>query len=70
MLLPFATMLGAELIVTVGAVVLAPTAETVVLGCAGGVVEEVLACPFVPVVSTEPQADKPKVNANTTAKSR
>lgn len=67
---PLATMLGAELIVTVGAVVPAPTAETVVLGCAA-VVEEVLACPFVLVVSSEPQADKPKViNANTTDKSR
>jgi hypothetical protein len=67
---PLATMLGTEVIVTVGAVVLAPAAEAVVLGCAA-VVEEVLAWPFVLVVPTEPQADNPKVmNANTTDKSR
>ena len=67
---PLAMMLGAELIVTVGAVVPAPTAETVVLGCPG-VLEEVLACPFVFVVFTEPQADNPKViNANTIDKNR
>ena len=62
---PLATMLGSELIVTVGAVALAPPVETVGFDCKAAVGALALI-----VATLEPHADKPKVNVNKIGNSR